>query len=134
MKKEDKKLNGFQIGISKTFPVSTDFVWDFLFSDEGLKIWLGSINSEDFELNKAYKTEDGIMGKLTVFEPDCHIRLTWKPLHWTNISIVEVRIKNSKGRAIILFHQTKIISLEQREEMRIRWNRVLSEFESIFKE
>jgi uncharacterized protein YndB with AHSA1/START domain len=133
MKKEDKKLNGFQIGISKTFPVSTDFVWDFLFSDEGLKIWLGSINSEDFELNKTYKTEEGITGKLTVFKPDSHIRLTWKPTHWTNISIVEIRVKNSKGRAIILFHQTKIISLEQWEEMKIRWNTVLGQFENVFK-
>jgi uncharacterized protein YndB with AHSA1/START domain len=134
MQKEDKKLESFQIGISKTLPVSTDFVWDFLFSDKGIKIWLGSINSEDFELGKAYKTDEGVMGKLTVFKPDCHIRLTWKPPHWTNISIVEVRVKNSKGRAIILFHQTQIINLEQREEMRIRWNKVLSEFENIFKE
>jgi hypothetical protein len=134
MQKEDKKLDGFQIGISKTLPVSTDFVWDFLFSDTGLKIWLGNLNSEDFELNKPFKTEEGITGKLTVFKPDCHIRLSWKPTHWTNSSIVEVRVKNSKGRAIILFHQTKIISLQQREEMRIRWNRVLSEFENIFKE
>jgi uncharacterized protein YndB with AHSA1/START domain len=134
MQKEDKKVEGFQIGISKTLPVSTDFVWDFLFSDAGLKIWLGNLNSEDFELNKPFKTEEGITGKLTVFKPDCHIRLSWKPTHWTNSSIVEVRVKNSKGRAIILFHQTKIISLQQREAMRIRWNSVLGEFENIFKE
>ncbi len=59
---------GFQIGVRKTLPVSYDTAWDFLFSNEGLKIWLGKINSDKLELNKTYKTKDGAEGKINVFK------------------------------------------------------------------
>ena len=46
---------GFQFGIRKTFPVSTEKVWDFLFSKNGLKIWLGKLKNE-LEIKKEYSS------------------------------------------------------------------------------
>ena len=42
---------GFQIGVRKTLPISIDKAWDFLFSDEGLEIWLGKLmlSPKDFK-------------------------------------------------------------------------------------
>lgn len=47
---------GFQFGIRKTIPVSTEKIWDFLFSENGLNIWLGKLNSV-LELRTKFKTK-----------------------------------------------------------------------------
>lgn len=42
---------GFQFGIRKTISVPTEKVLDFLFSENGLNIWLGKLKN-DLELKK----------------------------------------------------------------------------------
>ena len=64
----------FQFGIRKTIPISTEKVWNFLFSKNGLKIWLGNLKS-GFELKKGFKTENGITGLIRFFKPNSQIRL-----------------------------------------------------------
>ena len=117
------KDRGFQMGGRKTLPVSYDIAWDFLFSDEGLKIWLGKINSD--ELDKSYKTKDGIEGKINVLKTNSHIRLTWKPKNWANISAIQIRVINAKGKTTISFHQDKLLNSIQRDEMKKHWDTVL---------
>lgn len=119
------KDRGFQIGIRKTLPVSFDTAWDFLFSDEGLKIWLGKINLGKLELNKSYTTKEGTEIKITILKPYSHVRLTWKPKHWENISALQMRVINSKGKTTISFHQDKLSDSAQREEMKKHWDTVL---------
>ena len=116
---------GFQIGIRKTLPISTETAWDFLFSEEGLNIWLGKISSDHIELNKNYKTREGIEGKVTVFKPNSHLRLTWKPKNWTNISTLQIRVIESKDKTTISVHQEKLTDINQREEMKKYWNKVI---------
>jgi len=89
--KEEKTVGqtkdaGFQIGVRKTFPVSAEAAWDFLFSDEGLTVWLGNIKATDIDTDIAYKTKNGTEGKVLVFKPLSHIRMTWKKKEWNNIS------------------------------------------------
>jgi len=57
---------GFQFGIRKTIPVSTEKIWDFLFS------------------------ENGITGFIRIFKPNSHIRLNWKPKSWGNMLTVQI--------------------------------------------
>jgi uncharacterized protein YndB with AHSA1/START domain len=127
------KDRGFQIGVRKTFPVSYDTAWDFLFSDEGLKVWLGNINSNELELDKTYKTKDGIEGKINVLKTNSHIRFTWKPKNWTNTSAVQVRLINTKGKTTISFYQDKLLDSVQREEMKQHWEAVLERITEILK-
>ena len=54
---------GFQFGIMKTFSVSSEKVWDFLFSENGLKIWLGNLKNE-LEIKKEYETENGMKSRI----------------------------------------------------------------------
>ena len=82
MKKEKKPVGltidaGWQFGLRKTFPYSQEYLWDFMFSDKGLKIWLGEIKNE-LEIKKSYRTKDGIEGFVRVFTPYSHIRMNWK--------------------------------------------------------
>ena len=115
---------GFQIGIRKSIPISLDIAWDFLFSEEGLKIWLGKINSNQFDRNETDKTKEGVEGKVNVFKPNSHIRLTWKPKNWTNTSTLQIRVIEAKGKTTISIHQEKLIDSNQREEMKKYWDKV----------
>lgn len=116
---------GFQIGVRKTFAVPVQTVWDFLFSEKGLSIWLGKISLENFELGKSYKTNKKIEGKVNVFKPNSHIRLTWKPKYWTNTSALQIRVIPSKEKTTISFHQDKLLDSKQRGEMKEYWNKVI---------
>lgn len=90
-----------------------------------LKIWLGIISSDQFDLNKNYKTKDGIEGKVNVIMPNSHIRLTWKPKNWINTSTLQIRVIEAKGKATISIHQEKLFDNNQREEMKNYWDNVI---------
>jgi len=117
---------GFQYGIRKTIPVSTEKVWDFLFSENGLKIWLGDLKSE-LELKKEFETENGIKGLVRVFKPNSHIRLNWKPKTWENMSTVQIRVIGDENKTTIAIHQEKLLNSEQRNEMKEYWTGIINE-------
>ncbi|MBU2905859.1 SRPBCC domain-containing protein [Arenibacter algicola] len=115
---------GFQFGIRKTFSVSSEKVWDFLFSENGLNIWLGKLKNE-LEIKKEYETENGITGLVRVFKSNSHIRLNWKPVHWENVSTVQIRVIGNQTKATIAIHQEKLLNTEQRNEMKAHWNEIM---------
>lgn len=117
---------GYQVSVSKIFPCDTAEIWEFLLSENGIYIWLGKINLDDFELQKQFITDTNVEGKLTVFVPDCHLRFKWKPSNWDKQSTVELRVKNSKGKASVIFHHTGFYKIEQQEELRQYWKTVIS--------
>ena len=119
------KAAGFQIGVRRTFPAGVEATWRYLCSDAGLSAWLGKIRLEDVELNKPYKTEDGTEGEVRVFKPNSHMRLTWKPRHWTNTSALQIRVIAVKEKTTISFHQDKLLDPQQRNEMKQHWDTVL---------
>ena len=43
-----------------------------MFSEKGLKIWLGEFD-EELEIKKPYKSKEGIEGFVRVFKPYSHI-------------------------------------------------------------
>jgi uncharacterized protein YndB with AHSA1/START domain len=117
---------GFQIGIRRTFSISTEKAWDFLFSDNGLKIWLGELISGDFSINQDYQTKEGVIGIIKVLKPFSHIRLTWKKNGWQNISTLQIRTIASKSGTTISFHQEKLLDDNQRAEMKKHWENILT--------
>ena len=121
---------GFQIGVRKTFSVPIEMAWDFLFSDKGLSTWLGKMNTENFGLDKPYKTKEGIEGKVNTFKPYSHIRLTWKSKNWTNTSTVQIRVIKAKDKTTISFHQDKLLDSKQRVEMKIHWDKVIEKIKT----
>jgi activator of HSP90 ATPase len=116
---------GFQFSITKTCAVSVDTAWDFLLSELGVAIWLGDIHFDDFELNNPLTTKAGIDAKITIFRANSHIRLAWKPRHWDNNSFIEIRVLTNKGRAKLGLLHTHMISIAQREEVKIYWTNVI---------
>ncbi|MEM6525075.1 MAG: ATPase [Bacteroidota bacterium] len=114
---------GYQFGIQKTFLISAKQAWDFMFSDDGLKIWLGELQT-DFSLRENYRTKSGIAGFVRIFEPYSHIRMNWKKKHWENISTVQLRvIGKNDNKTTISFHQEKLLDSNQRLEMQVFWHK-----------
>ena len=133
MKKQEKPIGltkdtGWQFGLRKTFPYSQKHLWDFMFSDQGLKIWLGELE-EELEVKKEFTTKEGITGKVSVFTPYSHIRMSWKKNNWENNSTVQVRIIGDSLKATISFHHERLLDNSQREEMNAYWNGKMAEIE-----
>jgi activator of HSP90 ATPase len=118
---------GFQFSITKTCTVSVDTAWDFLLSESGIALWLGDIHFDDFELNNPLTTKAGIEAKITIFKADSHLRLAWKPKHWDNNSFIEIRVLTNKGRAKLGLLHTHMTSIEQREEVKAYWAKIMHE-------
>ncbi len=115
---------GFQFGLRKTVPFSANFVWEFLFSEAGLNIWLGELQTS-FKIGQPYITKSGIEGFIRVFRPYSHVRLNWKKKHWNNYSTLQLRVIEHPQKTTISFHQEKLFNSEQRSEMKIYWNDVM---------
>jgi hypothetical protein len=133
MKTQEKPVGltkdvGWQFGLRKTFPYSQEYLWDFMFSSKGLKIWLGELK-EELEIKTTYKTKDGIEGLVRVFKPYSHIRMNWKKKDWENTSTVQVRVIGNHKKATISFHQEKLFDNNQREQMKLYWNKKMTEIE-----
>lgn len=112
---------GFQFGVQRTFLVSKEKAWDFVFSSNGLKIWLGDLE-KDLSMKEYFKTQEGIAGFVRVFKPYSHIRLNWKKKDWTNMSTVQIRVlAKNKDKTTISFHQEKLLDSIQRKEMKKYW-------------
>lgn len=134
MKRQEKPVGltkdvGWQFGIRKTFPYSQKYLVDFMFSDKGLKIWLGELK-EELEIQKTYNTKEGIEGFVRVFTPHSHIRLNWKKKNWENMSTVQVRVIGNQEKATISVHQEKLLDNDQREEMKGYWRRKMAEIDN----
>lgn len=120
---------GYMTGARKTFPVSKDAAWDFLFSDEGLRTWLGKISADEIEPGKSFKTKDGIEGTITTFIPGSHFRMKWKRKDWPNTVTLQVRVIPSGEKTTISFMQEKLANARQRAEMKKHWLEVLDRVE-----
>ena len=124
---------GFQFGVRKTMPLSAKKVWDFLFSENGLKIWLGKLNT-DLELKKEFETENGTTGFVRVFNPNSHIRLNWKPKAWDNMSTLQIRVIGDENKTTIAIHQEKLLNPEQRTEMKKYWTEIVEKLRTEMKQ
>ena len=93
-------------------------------------IWRGKIDFGDIIMDNAYKTKEGIGGRISVLKPYLYIRLTWKRKDWKNVSIVKTRVMPEKEKTTVTFHQDKLLNNGQREEMKSYWKKILEEIKN----
>ncbi|MBE7178583.1 MAG: SRPBCC domain-containing protein [Mucilaginibacter polytrichastri] len=119
------KSAGFEFGLRKTFDVSKHKLWEFLFTKEALKLWLGTIDADALEEKAEFKTKEGTTGEVRVLKPGSHIRFTWQPKGETGFSAVQVRVLEAKGKSTLAFHHDKLRDAAHREQMQKHWNDVM---------
>jgi uncharacterized protein YndB with AHSA1/START domain len=122
--------SGWQVGARKTINTPMEEVWELVFSERGMRIWLGDVEGGlDREANH-FRLKDGTEGEVRVSKPHSHIRLTWKPSDWAEASTIQVRIIRKGERSTIAFHQENMPSAAARRERRAFLRTALEQLEA----
>ncbi|NOU76520.1 SRPBCC domain-containing protein [Paenibacillus sp. LMG 31458] len=118
---------GFQIGVRRTLPFFQEEAWELLTSTQGRKLWLGDADSVEIVKDHKFVTQEGTTGEFRVVKPLEQLRLTWQPADFTNTSTLQIRLlpAASSGKTTISFHQEKLDSAEQRDEMKAHWEEAI---------
>jgi uncharacterized protein YndB with AHSA1/START domain len=116
---------GWQIGARSTVAAPLAAVWAYLTSDEGLDLWLGKGARPDPAKGSRYRAEDGTTGVVKSYHREKRFRLSWHPPGWGNESTLQVTVSHAVTGTTIGFHQERLASEAQRNEMRSHWRRVL---------
>ncbi len=115
---------GFQIGVTRVLNVSPEKAWRLMTEDPGRSVWLGKTEKMPRQ-GETYQTAEGTTGKVASFTEGRHVRLTWQPHGWHRPSTLQFYVLATGGKTSFRFHQERLTSANQREEMRIRWQGVL---------
>ena len=102
------KDTGWQFGVRKSVSLNLNEVWDFMFSEKGIKIWLKGADKE-----------------FSTFKQLSHLRTKWKLKDWTNEATLQMRVISGKDKTTIAFHIEKLLDEKQREETKIYWDKVI---------
>lgn len=127
--------SGCQVELQRTIRLPIREVWHALLSKAGLEIWLGTSELEKWETGIKFKANNGIQGKVRVFNPYTHIRLSWQYPGWKNVSILNIRTeeREKEGEVIIRIHQEQLTDKLQEKEMMGYWTKVLNDLISLLK-
>ena len=120
---------GWQIGVSRTFPIDLETAWALLTSRMGLGLWLGDVSSP-LTKGACYRTREGISGEVRSIRPLERLRLTWQPERRAAPAIVQVVVAPSPRGCSVRFHTDHLASEDEREAMRTHWREVLDRLDS----
>ena len=118
---------GFQIGVTKTLPMSTKDLWKLITSSEGIALWLGRGTKLKFTPDEPYETADGTRGEIRTVRAGTRIRMTWQPKKFpkpTTLQLTVIPRKSTRGTCLS-FHHENLANAKQREMMRRHWQGVL---------
>ena len=122
---------GYQIGVTKTLPISRTQLWDLLLSPTGRKLWLGSLARFSPKKGTQYKTKEGTVGEIRSLAPSRRIRLTWQPKKFSQPSTLQLTLMSRPSGTSLGFHQEKLTSASQRQAMRKHWQTVATKLEKL---
>jgi uncharacterized protein YndB with AHSA1/START domain len=125
------KTQGWEIGVRRTFPISTDKAWELLMTQPGLGIWLGEGVGPTFKKGDTYETTDGTSGQIRSYSQGSLIRLTWQPRGKESPSTLQIRVLPAKTGATISVHHEKLQNSAERKAMREHWSAVLDRLEKL---
>ncbi|MGW0843268.1 SRPBCC family protein [Streptomyces sp. NPDC002787] len=113
---------GWQVGVSRTLRQSPAAVWEFISGPRGLELWLGAGARLAPEPGAPYETDAGVTGEVRGYRPGDRIRVTYGD------TTVQVAVSAAGGgRSVLVFHQERMASPEERELQRAHWQRVMEQ-------
>lgn len=120
---------GWNIGVSKTLPHPVARVWEFMTSQDGLRLWLGDVELGR-EKGDRYTTADGTEGEIRSFRAQDRMRLTWRPSGWTHDTTVQIAVRASGEKTMLRFHQEWLADADEREQQRAHWQAAMARVEA----
>lgn len=116
---------GWEVGASRTFPMSLQAAWDLMLSPAGVAIWLGEGVPLPLETGGTYETADGTAGEIRSMRPRDRVRLTWRPPDREQEATLQFALRETPTGCAIGFHAEHLVSAEDREAVRARLRGVL---------
>jgi len=117
---------GWEIGVSRTFPVAPEEAWDVLVDGPGLAVWLGEEAEIPDEVGGPYRTADGAEGELRSLRPLDRLRLTWQPPgREGRPTTVQLVVQPAATGTSVRFHQEHLADADERERQRDHWKAAL---------
>jgi uncharacterized protein YndB with AHSA1/START domain len=120
---------GWEIGVSRTFPVPLEHAWDFLTSPAGARLWLGDGATVPTEKGEPIVSAAGGEGELRSLRRKDRVRLRWKAPGWDHETVVQIAVRGDETKTSIRFHQEWLANAEEREQQRAHWSSVLDQVE-----
>jgi uncharacterized protein YndB with AHSA1/START domain len=121
---------GFQIGVSRILDIAPVKAWRLMTEEPGRSVWLGKMEKMPRQ-GESYETDDGTKGKVASFTEGRHVRLTWQPRGWHKPTTLQFYVLPGGEKTSFRFHQERLATAAQREEMRTHWQGVLDKLEKM---
>ncbi|UUU34036.1 SRPBCC domain-containing protein [Streptomyces sp. CA-210063] len=113
---------GWEVGVSRTLPHSPAAVWEFISGSRGVALWLGAGARFAPEPGAPYETDAGVTGEVRGYRPGDRMRVTYGD------TTLQVAVSAAGGgRSVLVFHQERMASPEERERQRAHWQRVMDQ-------
>lgn len=113
---------GWEVGVRRTVARPLPEVWKHLVG-AGLPRWLGA--SEIGGVGSSYTAADGTTGTVRGRTDELRLRLTWRPVGWEHDSTLQLTVRSAATGTTIAFHQERLESAEERQELLSRWTAVV---------
>jgi len=121
---------GWEVGASRTLPMSVEAAWDLLVSREGLAVWLGEGVRPPLVKGERYETADGTTGEIRSVRPHDRVRVTWRPPGRDEPATLQVALSERPTGCRFNFHAEHLVSAEDRESVREHLRGVLDRLAS----
>jgi uncharacterized protein YndB with AHSA1/START domain len=123
----------YSLTAGKTFPVEAKLLWNYLFSTEGLLVWLKPLSGFQLEKGFVYETEGGVFGEVRTFKSPERLRLTWQESDGERSTVVQLYVrKRPGGKSVLWVQHEKIRDGREKTRLRAHWKQVLEDLISQF--
>lgn len=120
---------------SKTFEGDYKKLWDFIFSSEGLALWLQPLDEVELTPKQTFENHLGAFGEVRTMTKYRSLRMTWKDPEWRKHSVLQVWcVPRPNGKAIAVFTQDSLPTARVQEELRKHWKDSLQKISEKFSE
>ena len=116
----------YSVTATRTINIAARVAWKFLFSDDGLQLWLKPLS--DFTLKKkaTFERDDGIFGEVRTMKAGVRARLSWQDTDWEKPTILQVYVLPRPGaKCILVLQHEQLKSARLREDLRAQWKEAL---------
>lgn len=128
------KEQGWEIGVRRTFPVTSEQAWELMVTQPGISLWLGDDPDLKFEKGAIFHTTDGTTGQIVGFKEGSLLRLRWQPQHWAEPSTLQLRIIPAGEKATISIHHERLVDEACRQQMKHHWDAALDQIQKMIAE
>lgn len=128
-RREGQNLKGeYGVLVSRTFPLGVKALWKLMTSPEGIATWLKPMGDFSLKVKQQYEVEGGVYGEVRTLKAYERARLTWTEEEWSKATVLNLMfIPRTPAKSILVFHHERLVSSQQREEMRRYWRGRLEE-------